>query len=137
MYPVFEDVVADSGTARWAQVEGLKIAGKTGTAKKFIDGRYRMAYRASFVGFFPADNPKYVCLVVLDEPQTSIYGGYTAGVIFKQTATRIAGLDNEILREIEESDPNKGEAGPHPGCQKYEREAKHRPCLNPIKLSLR
>lgn len=104
LYPVFQDVVSDSGTARWAQVEGLKIAGKTGTAQKYIDGRYRAAYRASFVGFFPADDPKYVCLVVLDEPQTSIYGGYTAGVIFKQTAIRIAGLDREIQRTFEESE---------------------------------
>ncbi|MDX1637104.1 MAG: penicillin-binding transpeptidase domain-containing protein [Balneolaceae bacterium] len=100
LYPVFEEVVADSGTARWAQVEGLNIAGKTGTAQKFIDGRYRSAYRASFVGFFPADDPKYVCLVVLDEPQTSIYGGYTAGVIFRQAATRIAGLDGDIQKQI-------------------------------------
>ncbi|MFH5833911.1 penicillin-binding transpeptidase domain-containing protein [Halalkalibaculum sp. DA3122] len=101
LQPVFEDVVADSGTARWVKVEGLEIAGKTGTAQKYIDGRYQAAYRASFVGFFPAENPKYVCLVVLDEPQTSIYGGYTAGVIFKQTAIRIAGLDREIQRTLE------------------------------------
>jgi cell division protein FtsI (penicillin-binding protein 3) len=105
LQPVFKDVVSDSGTAQWAQVEGLEIAGKTGTAQKFIDGRYRTAYRASFVGFFPADDPKYVALVVLDEPQTSIYGGYTAGVIFKQTAIRIAGLDKEIQRNFEESEP--------------------------------
>lgn len=103
LYPVFRDVVSDSGTARWAQVEGLEIAGKTGTAQKYMDGEYRNAYRASFVGFFPADNPRYVCLIVLDEPETSIYGGYTAGPIFKQTATRIAALDNEIQRQI--SDP--------------------------------
>lgn len=104
LYPVFEDVVSDSGTARWAQVEGLEIAGKTGTAKKYIDGRYRTAYRASFVGFFPSDNPKYVCLVVLDEPQTSIYGGFTAGTIFKQVATRIAGLDSDILQQYQQKE---------------------------------
>ncbi len=102
LHPVFKDVVSDSGTAQWAQVEGLQIAGKTGTAKKYIDGRYRTAYRASFVGFFPADDPKYVCLIVLDEPQTSIYGGYTAGVIFKQTAIRLAGLDKEIQKRFED-----------------------------------
>ena len=100
LYPVFEDVVSDSGTAEWAQVKGLQIAGKTGTAQKVIDGQYRYKYRASFVGFFPANNPKYVCLVILDEPKTSIYGGYTAGPIFRNTANRIAGLDNEIEKQI-------------------------------------
>ncbi|MGD8426362.1 MAG: penicillin-binding transpeptidase domain-containing protein [Balneolaceae bacterium] len=101
LFPVFKGVVSDSGTAKPAQVKGLSIAGKTGTAQKFIDGRYRTKYRSSFVGFFPAEDPKYVCLVVLDDPETyPPYGGYTAGPIFKNTAKRIAGLDNEIEKEI-------------------------------------
>jgi len=101
LFPVFKGVVSDSGTAKPAQVKGLSIAGKTGTAQKFINGRYRTKYRSSFVGFFPAENPKYVCLVVLDDPETyPPYGGYTAGPIFKHTAKRIAGLDDEIEKEI-------------------------------------
>ena len=100
LLPVFREVVSDSGTASWASVEGLDIAGKTGTAQKFIDGRYRNTYRASFTGFFPADDPKYAILVMLDEPKTSFYGGFTAGAIFKQTTKRIAGLDNDIRRSI-------------------------------------
>ncbi|MDZ7773104.1 MAG: penicillin-binding transpeptidase domain-containing protein [Balneolaceae bacterium] len=100
LQPVFADVVSDSGTADQAQVQGLAIGGKTGTAQKYIDGRYRTSYRASFVGYFPADNPRYVVLVMLDEPKTSIYGGWTAGPIFSQTAKRIAGLDDEIERQI-------------------------------------
>lgn len=96
LLPVFEEVVSDSGTASWAQVPGLQIAGKTGTAQKFIDGRYRNRYRASFVGFFPSRNPQYAILVLLDEPKTSFYGGYTAGQIFREIATRIAGLDPAI-----------------------------------------
>jgi len=100
LLPVFEEVVSDSGTAEWAAVEGLSIAGKTGTAQKFRDGRYRTSYRASFTGFFPVEDPKYLIFVLLDEPKTSIYGGFTAGSVFKQTATRIAGLDPEIKRSI-------------------------------------
>ncbi len=96
LLPVFKRVVSDSGTASWAQIEGLPIAGKTGTAQKYIEGSYQMSYRASFVGFFPADQPKYVCLVLLDEPKNSIYGGYTAGPVFKQIAQRLAGLDDEV-----------------------------------------
>lgn len=101
LLPVFESVVTDSGTGQYAQVEGLRIAGKTGTAKKVVNGRYTNRYRGSFVGFFPADNPKYVCFILLDEPKTSGYGGYTAGPIFKNVAKRIAGLDNDIQRNLE------------------------------------
>jgi cell division protein FtsI/penicillin-binding protein 2 len=94
--PVFEAVVSDSGTAGWASVDGLRIAGKTGTAQKFIDGRYQAAYRASFAGFFPVEDPKYVMLVILDEPRTSIYGGFTAGSIF-------ATMDLPEFRTLESS----------------------------------
>lgn len=100
LLPVFEEVVSDSGTAGWASVDGLRIAGKTGTAQKFIDGRYQTSYRASFAGFFPVDNPRYVMLVILDEPRSSIYGGFTAGSIFKEMAIRIVGLDNDIQRSL-------------------------------------
>tara|TARA_R100001143_G_scaffold53522_1_gene49024 strand:- start:29902 stop:32049 length:2148 start_codon:yes stop_codon:yes gene_type:complete len=96
--PIFESVVSDSGTAGWASIDGLRIAGKTGTAQKFIDGRYRAQYRASFVGFFPVEDPKYVIYVLLDEPRTSIYGGFTAGSIFKEVANRVSGLGNSIPR---------------------------------------
>lgn len=100
LLPVFREVVSDSGTAEWASVQGLDIAGKTGTAQKLIDGRYQAKYRASFAGFFPAEDPSYVILVILDEPKTSIYGGFTAGSIFREISTRIAGLDNRLYRRL-------------------------------------
>src|SRR5699024_7298213 len=109
LYPVFREVVSDSGTAAWAQVEGLAIAGKTGTTQKYINGQYRNSYRASFVGFFLTDKPRYVAMVILDEPQTSIYGGRTAGPIFRETAKRIAGLDNQIEKQMIEHDENSRE----------------------------
>jgi cell division protein FtsI/penicillin-binding protein 2 len=101
LIPVFEQAVSDSGTARWAMVDGLRIAGKTGTAQKYIDGRYQPRYRASFVGFFPVEDPEYVILVILDEPRTSIFGGFTAGSIFKEIATRVSGLGSSIQRSPE------------------------------------
>jgi cell division protein FtsI/penicillin-binding protein 2 len=104
LIPVFEQAVSDSGTARWAMVDGLRIAGKTGTAQKFLDGRYQPRYRASFLGFFPVEDPEIIILVLLDEPKTSIYGGYTSGSIFKEMATRISGLSNHIQRYNEETD---------------------------------
>lgn len=100
LLPVFREAVTDSGTAGWAAVDGLDIAGKTGTAQKFIGGRYTTSYRASFAGFFPADDPSYVMLVLLDEPRTSYYGGFTAGSVFKEIATRIAGLDSNVTRAL-------------------------------------
>ncbi len=96
LLPIFESVVSDSGTGEYAQVNGLRIAGKTGTAKKVVDGRYTNRYRGSFAGFFPVDDPKYVCLILLDEPKPIGYGGYTAGPIFRQVASRIAGLDSDL-----------------------------------------
>ncbi|RNC84522.1 MAG: PASTA domain-containing protein [Balneola sp.] len=96
LLPIFESVVSDSGTGEYAQVDGLRIAGKTGTAKKVVDGRYTNRYRGSFAGFFPVENPKYVCLILLDEPKPVGYGGYTAGPIFRQVASRIAGLDSDL-----------------------------------------
>lgn len=105
LYPIFKDVVSESGTAEYAQVNGLSIVGKTGTVQKYIGGRYRNEYRSSFVGVFPADDPKYVCLIVLDDPDTyPPYGGVTAGPIFRETAKRIAGLDNEIEKQILEKE---------------------------------
>ncbi|MEX1010803.1 MAG: penicillin-binding transpeptidase domain-containing protein [Balneolaceae bacterium] len=100
LLPVFTEVVSDSGTGSWASVDGLPIAGKTGTAQKYIDGSYQTAYRASFVGFFPADEPRYAIIVLLDEPSSSIYGGYTAGKVFQRTTVRIAGLDRNIYRRF-------------------------------------
>ncbi len=104
LIPVFEKVVSDSGTAGWAAVDGLRIAGKTGTAQKYIDGRYQSRYRATFVGFFPVEKPEYAILVLLDEPRTSIFGGFTAGSIFKQIATRVSGLGNTIQRSTPQGD---------------------------------
>ncbi|MDI3534288.1 MAG: hypothetical protein PWQ82_653 [Thermosediminibacterales bacterium] len=79
MRKILESVVAN-GTGKWAQIEGYRIAGKTGTAEKYRDGKYV----ASFVGFAPADDPQIAILVVLDEPVGVYYGGQTAGVVFKR-----------------------------------------------------
>jgi cell division protein FtsI/penicillin-binding protein 2 len=99
LYPIFESVLTEQGTAEFARVEGVAIAGKTGTAQKFVDGRYQTRYRATFVGFYPTDDPKYVCLVLMDEPRTSIYGGVVSGPVFKNITQRILALDGRLHRE--------------------------------------
>lgn len=80
--------VVQRGTATDAQVEGLTIAGKTGTARKVVNGAYGSEYRATFVGFYPAEDPQVAMIVILDEPQTSIYGGRVSAPIFKRIAER-------------------------------------------------
>jgi cell division protein FtsI (penicillin-binding protein 3) len=88
----FEGVVnASDGTGKEARVPGLRIAGKTGTSRKFVDGRYEPGkYTASFVGFFPADAPQVVCLVMLDITGGNAYtGGLVSAPIFREVARKV------------------------------------------------
>ena len=87
-------VVGPEGTARSAMIKGFKVAGKTGTTQKIIDGKYSSSHHvASFSGFFPADDPKAVITVVVDEPKMKKgrlgYGGSVAGPVFKNIASRL------------------------------------------------
>src|SRR5690606_7016079 len=61
--------VVENGTATNIKNDNYKIAGKTGTAQKLIDGRYTQKYYASFAGYFPADHPKYSAIIVIDSPK--------------------------------------------------------------------
>ena len=80
----------ENGTGNNADVEGLKVGGKTGTSQKVIDGKYsKNKYDASFIGVVPYDNPALVCLVVIDSPKESIYGGTVAAPVFKNIIRRI------------------------------------------------
>ncbi len=73
----------EKGEAKWTKLKGYKIAGKTGTAQIPIAGHYDPNKTiASFIGYGPYDNPKFVMLVVIDRPTTSIYGAETAAPIF-------------------------------------------------------
>jgi cell division protein FtsI (penicillin-binding protein 3) len=80
-------VFAPGGTAAEVSIPGYELAGKTGTANK-IDpetGLYsQSAYVASFVGFAPAQDPKLLCAVMVDEPHGDIYGGTVAAPAFGQ-----------------------------------------------------
>lgn len=73
----------NKGEAQWTRLKGYRIAGKTGTASIPIQGHYDPDKTiTSFVGFAPADDPKFVMLVVLNKPTTSIYGSETAAPVF-------------------------------------------------------
>jgi len=86
----FEGVV-QRGTATAAQVEGMRVAGKTGTSRKLTDGKYKTSeHTASFVGYFPAEDPQILCLVMLDNPKVGGYtGGATAAPIVKEFAQHV------------------------------------------------
>jgi cell division protein FtsI (penicillin-binding protein 3) len=100
LLPVFEYAVGPEGTGKNASVTGMSIAGKTGTAQKFADGSYQSRYRSSFVGFYPSRNPRYVTIVVLDEPRTNIYGSEVAAPVFRNIANRLLGLDEELQHRV-------------------------------------
>ncbi|HWY92085.1 MAG TPA: penicillin-binding protein 2 [Chthoniobacterales bacterium] len=101
-----KDVVSKQGTALKAAVPGFRVAGKTGTAQKvdprggYLSGRYV----TSFVGFMPADDPRFTLLVLLDDPsakQGEAFGGTVAGPIFSRMAERMARyLDLQPTEEI-------------------------------------
>jgi len=77
--------VVDSGTGDQARIEGVATAGKTGTAQKSVGGRYVQRFVASFGGFVPAEEPRLVCLVVLDEPRGVYHwGGQSAAPTFQR-----------------------------------------------------
>lgn len=89
------DVVSEQGTAALAKVQGFTVAGKTGTAQKFDPkgGYMKGKYIVSFVGFLPAEDPEFACLVMLDEAKASEeqnYGGLVAAPVFSRIAERAA-----------------------------------------------
>ena len=82
---MMESVVSASGTAPSAAIPGYRVAGKTGTAQRYDQntGRYS-GYTASFIGFAPADAPRYVISVTLQDPKNGHYGGSLGGPVFKK-----------------------------------------------------
>lgn len=89
--------VIEHGTGDLARIPGMEVGGKTGTARLFEKAEYsKENYNASFVGFFPAGKPKYVCLAVVNSPKNSIYGGQVASPIFRRVAERIIKMDPEM-----------------------------------------
>ena len=92
--------VVEQGTAYKLKSNRYRFAGKTGTAQldyQKISSRSELKYRASFAGYFPAENPVYSCIVVITNPDKDygIYGGEVAGPVFREIA------DNCFLSKIE------------------------------------
>ena len=96
--------VVEEGTAQNIRTDKYRIAGKTGTTVLNYAGRKEgedKKYQASFAGFFPADNPKYSCIVVISNPKNGqVYGGKVAAPIFKELADKVYALDMDIHNPI-------------------------------------
>ena len=89
--------VVKTGTGSKARIQGWSVAGKTGTAHKFMDGSYSDKYISNFAGFFPAENPQVVGIIILDEPNYGLHwGGYGAAPVFRRVAQRIINMDDSI-----------------------------------------
>ena len=85
---MMESVVSGQGTAPSAAIPGYRVAGKTGTAMRYDSGcGCYSGYTASFIGFAPADAPKYVISVTIQDPKGAHYGGSLAGPVFKKVMT--------------------------------------------------
>ena len=91
---MLEGVVRD-GSGKKAYIDGYRIGGKTGTAQKFENGHIAQGkYVSSFVGFFPVEKPKYLTLVIVDEPQGAYYGSVVAAPCAGEIFQRIISLKN-------------------------------------------
>lgn len=102
------EAVVEEGTAVNLKNDNYKIAGKTGTAQIAQgSGGYknkgRVQHQASFVGYFPADNPKYSCIVVVHGPSRNvIYGNVVAGKVFKEIADKVYAQQLDMHKEQKE-----------------------------------
>jgi cell division protein FtsI (penicillin-binding protein 3) len=100
LHGMLEGVVLE-GTARKIQPKDYTIAGKTGTAWKFKNGRYTKTYSTSFCGFFPADKPKYSCIVVIDSPSKGGWSGAeVAAPVFREVADKCMARDQASQRPM-------------------------------------
>ena len=98
--------VVERGTARNLKNNNFKIAGKTGTAQiankeTGYSDKSKISYQASFAGYFPADNPKYSCIVVVNAPSRNVYyGNLVAGPVFKEIADKVYATNFEMHESL-------------------------------------
>jgi cell division protein FtsI (penicillin-binding protein 3) len=99
--------VVERGTATNLRGLNYKVAGKTGTAQIAVNGKGydKSSHKASFVGYFPADNPQYSCIVVVNAPANGIYyGGSVAGPVFKEIADKVFSTNLSLHKSLVKQD---------------------------------
>jgi len=90
--------VVENGTGTAAQLDNVLIGGKTGTSQQLENGSYTSRkHNSSFVGFFPADNPQIICMILVNAPEVGKYGGLVAAPIFHDVTKRILDSDLSLI----------------------------------------
>jgi cell division protein FtsI (penicillin-binding protein 3) len=103
--------VVERGTASNIKNDFYKIAGKTGTSRKLINGKYREGmYYTSFIGYFPADAPKYSCVVMIDNPRgvklEALMAAEASAPVFKEIADKIYACDIRMHKLLAAKNPS-------------------------------
>jgi cell division protein FtsI/penicillin-binding protein 2 len=112
MVQALKTVVSSNGTAAKAALEHYTVAGKTGTAQKVENGTYVNKYFSSFIGFFPADDPKLCISITMDDPKEGHYGGLVAAPVFKQVAEAAANYLNIRPEDGDDASPRPDSIAP-------------------------
>ena len=95
------------GTGNSLYSKNFSMAGKTGTCQKDYVNKEKLGYISSFAGYFPAENPKYSCIVVIHNPDKSVgyYGADVSGPVFKKIAQKIF-IDTPLIDTVNDLPPN-------------------------------
>lgn len=112
---MLREVVEEDGTGQRARISipGIVVGGKTGTAQKASGKTYGHARVASFVGIAPLQSPRYLVLVMVDEPSKAVYGGVVAAPVFRKIITHTLAYRGELPEEkldLAENEQNKLDA---------------------------
>jgi cell division protein FtsI (penicillin-binding protein 3) len=113
--------VVKTGTGKTAAIEGVTVAGKTGTAQKVDTTRntyYQNRFVSSFVGFLPAEDPKYLTLVIIDDPRGQYYGSQVAAPAFKNIMQRWMAAETSTGAEFVSNEPSEDEGEKIPKAAK-------------------
>jgi cell division protein FtsI (penicillin-binding protein 3) len=86
----------DDGTGTKAAIQEVSMAGKTGTAQKAAAGGYGKEYVSSFIGLIPSTNPRYLIIVIVDEPKKEYYGGLVAAPAVRSVALQTLSYRGEL-----------------------------------------
>ncbi len=90
--------VVEHGTGTEAQLPDVFVGGKTGTSQQLVNKSYSSnQHNSSFIGYFPADNPKVICFIMINAPQVGQYGGLVAAPIFREVAKRMIETDLSLV----------------------------------------
>jgi len=92
--------VVQNGSGKSAHIDNVNIGGKTGTSQRLVNKSYSSSsHNSSFIGFFPADNPKVICYVLINAPKLGQYGGLVAAPVFHDIAKRMIDVDRNLIND--------------------------------------